>query len=336
MKIANNGDLVQSMMLRRDTARIKGDLERLTLEMTSGKVASLNTALQGQFGPLAGISRGLALAEATLSSNATAGRLAEAQQLALDTVQGFAQAAGPDFLDGASSGNHVQRAVLAQNATDQFRQAIAALNTQIENKALFAGAALDGPALADSESMLSDLEAALGGVVGPADAIATVRDWFDAPGGGFASMAYLGDPEPMSDIVISAGEKVSISITAADPALRDTLRGLALGALLDRGLFDGDTAAQKEIMRHAGETLVAASDGLTTARAVLGHTEERIEAARLRTDTEQMGLRMARAALVETDPYDTALKLQEVQTQLETIYAVTARLSNLSLAMVLR
>lgn len=336
MKIATTGDLVQSTMLRRDTARIKGDLERLTREMTSGRAASLNVAFQGQFGPLAGISRGLSLAEASLASNATAARFAEAQQLALEAVQATVQAAGPDFLNVASTGNDVQHKVLAQKATDQFRQILAALNTQIENKAIFAGAALDGPALADAERILSDLEDALDGSIGPADAVATVRAWFDTPGSGFDIVAYQGSPVPMSDIVISTGETTALSITAADPALRDTLRGLALGALLDRGLFDGDRAAQKDVMRHAGDTLLSAGDGLTTRRAGLGHNEERIEAARLRTEAETMGLQMARAALVEADPYDTALRLQEVQVQLETIYALTARLSNLSLAMVLR
>lgn len=336
MKPANIGDLVQSTMLRRDTARIKGDLGRLTGEMSSGKIASLNTSLRGQFGPLAGLSRSLALTDATLASNAAAARLAEGQQLALEAVQGTATAAGPDFLEVASNGNDVQREVLAQKAMGQFEQTLAALNTQIEGKAIFAGAALDGPALADAGTILASLEDALAGTVGPADAIAAVKDWFDAPGGGFDTVAYQGAATPMSGLAMAPGELVQLDITAADPALRDTLRGLALGALLDRGLFDGDVAAQGAVIQHAGETLVAAADTVTTRRAGLGAIEERIEAARIRTEAETTGLTMARSALVEADPYDTALRLQEVQVQLETIYALTARLSNLSLAMVLR
>lgn len=336
MKTANVGDLVQTKMLRRDTARVKDDLNRLTGEMTSGKIASLNEALRGQFGPLAGISRSLALNDASLASNGTTARFAAAQQLALETVQAAALSAGPDFLEGVSTGSDVQRQVLARKASGQFEQALSALNTQVENKALFAGAALDGPALADAESMLASLEAALSGVVGPADAIATVRDWFDAPGGGFDSVAYRGSTVPMSEMGIAAGETVRLDITASDPSLRDTLRGLALGALLDRGLFDGDPAAQEAIMRHAGDTLVSAADDVTAQRAGLGFTEERIEAARVRTEAERSGLDLARSALTEADPYETATKLQQVQVQLETIYALTARLANLSLVQVLR
>jgi flagellar hook-associated protein 3 FlgL len=330
------GDLAQTTALRRDTARVKGDLNRLTSEMTSGRTASLNSALRGQYGALAGVSRSLALNDAVLSSNATAARLAAGQQLALEAVQNAADAAGPDFLEAASSGNDVQFKVLAERSSGQFQSALAALNTDLEGKALFAGAALDGSALASAETILADLEAALSGVIGPADAIATVRAWFDDPGGGFETVAYQGAALPMSDLEIAPGESARLGITAADPALRDTLRGLALGALLDRGLFDGDPVAQKEIMRHAGNTLVSASDSVTAMRGGLGYTEARIDAARVRIGAETTGLEMARGALVDADPYETALRLQEVQSQLETIYAVTARLSGLSLAKVLR
>lgn len=336
MKLGNIGDLAQSTMLRRDTARVKGDLDRLTREMTSGKAASLNAALKGQFGPLASISRGLSLNDATLASNATAARLASAQQVALGTVQDVVSAAGPDLLEAASTGNDVQRAVVVQKATEQLQQVLSALNTQVENKAVFAGAALDGPAMTDAETMLVNIEQALTAAVGPADAIARVTAWFNTPSGGFESVAYQGATDPMSDIAVASGETAQLDITAADPALRDTLRGLALGALMERGLFDGDAAAQGALMRDAGALLANAADDLTARRAGLGFTESRIEAARIRTEAETSGLEMARSALVDVDPYETALRLQEVQLQLETIYAVTARVSGLSLAQVLR
>lgn len=336
MKISNVGDLAQSMMLRRDTARVKADLDRLTGEMTSQRITDLNTALKGQFGPLAGIGRSLALAEAHVASNATAARFAEGQQLALGAVHELAQAAGPALFGSVAPGSEVQHSVVAGQSGQQFRQALSFLNTQMENKSLFGGAALDGPALADAETILADLENALAGVVGPADALDVVRDWFDAPGGGFDTVAYLGANSPMSDIVISDGESAQLATTAADAALRDTLRGFALGALLDRGLFAGDMSARQAVMQSAGETLLTASDGLTVRRAEIGFAEARIEAARIRSEAEIGVLRTARAALTEVDPFETALRLQEVQLQLETIYAVTARVSYMSLAQVLR
>lgn len=336
MQLSNIGDLAQTALLRRDTARVKGDLDRLTLEMTSGRIADLNAALKGQFGPLAGIGRSLSMSDAHLAGNATAARFAEGQQIALGVVHELVQTAGPAFLEAAGPGSDVQRGVIAAQASQQLRQAVGALNTQLEDKALFAGAALDGRALADAETMLDDLEAAIAGVVGPADVLDVVADWFEAPGGGFETLAYQGSAAPVSDMVIAPGDTAGFGVTAADTAVRQALRGFALAALLDRGLFADDPSARQAVLQGAGETLVTAADGLTVRRADIGFTEARIETARVRTEAEVGALRMAQAALNEADPYETALRLQDVRVQLETIYAVTARVSYMSLAQVLR
>lgn len=336
MNLSNIGDLAQSALLRRDTARVKGDLDRLTSEMTSGRVANLNSGLRGQFGPLAGIGRSLALIDARIASNATAARLAQGQQLALGAVHTILQTAGPAFLEAAGPGSDTQRSVIVGQASRQFEQALSIMNTRAESKALFGGAALDGPALANAETILADIEASLLGTVGPADALAEVEKWFNDPGGRFDSVAYLGSPIPMTGLVIAEGETARLDMTANDQAVRDALRGFALGALLDRGLFHDDTVARVAVMQSAGETLITATDDMTVRRAEIGFTEARIETTRVRAESEISGLRMARAALVEADPFETALRLQEVRTQLETIFAVTARVSYLSLAQVLR
>lgn len=336
MKLGSIGDLVRSTQLQRDTIRVKGELNRLTKEVTSGQVASLNVALQGQFGPLAGLSRDLALNEATLRANGSAARFATAQQTALGMVQEVLATVGPNLLDAAWSGNDVQRKVTTGAAAEQLEQVITALNVRTENKAVFAGAALDGPALADAETMLTDLELNLTGVTDPAEAVARIAAWFDLPGGGFEIIGYRGAPSPMSEVAIGSGETARLDVTAADPSLRNTLRGLATASLMDRGLFEGDRAAQDVLLRDAGEALADAVDAVTVRRAGLGFLEARIETVRVRTEAESTGLEQARAALLETDPYETALRLQEVQVQLETIYAVTARVANLSLARVLR
>ncbi len=336
MKLSNIGDLAQSALLRRDMSRVKGDLDRLTAEMSSGRIADLNSALKGQFGPLAGIGRSLSLMEAHIAGNASAARFAAGQQGALEAVHDIVLAAGPALLEATGQGSDLHRRVVAGQASQQFGQVVSALNTQMENKALFGGAALDGPPLASAETMLADLESALVGVIGPAEALDVVSEWFNAPGGRFETVGYTGASAPISKMVIAADRTATFAVTAADPAMRDTLRGLALGTLIDRGLFADDPTARRAVLHSAGETLLTAADGLTQRRADIGFTEAGIEAARVRTESEIGALRIARAALIEADPYDTALRLQQVQVQLETIYAVTARVSYMSLAQVLR
>jgi flagellar hook-associated protein 3 FlgL len=336
VKLANIGDMAQAMTLRRDTVAVKNDLNRLTQELNSGQKADLQSAFSGRFAPLAGLDRSLQLNAGYLTSNAAATRIADGQQTALASLQDTLMAAGPEFLKVASGGEATQLAVTTANAGRQFEQIVGALNSRIGQQSLFAGEATDGPALAPARDILAALDAALVGAVGPGAVDAAARAWFDTPGGGFETVAYVGSARARAGLDIAEGERETLAISALEPGLRDALRGLAVTALMDRGLLAGDTPGQKELMSRMGETLVGATDKVTALRAGLGFSQERIDTARARSEAEATGLRQARAALVEADPYETAMLLQQVQAQLETIYTVTARVSGLSLAAFLR
>ena len=65
--------------------------------------------------------------------------------------------------------------------------------------------------------------------------------------------------------------------------------------------------------------------------ARLGRAEAQIEIASARNSAESTALQIARTGMLAADPYETATKLQETQTQLEMIYSITARMTRLSL-----
>lgn len=336
MKLANLGDMAQASRLRRDTVDVKTDLNRLTQEMNSGLKADLSSALRGQFTPLAGLESGISLNETYLASNGAAALFAEGQQTALDSLQSTVLSAGPEFLKTASTGEDTQLNVTFGNAKRQLEQVISALNGRIGSQSLFAGAATDGPALSSADDILASLDAALAGLTSPSSVIAAAEAWFDTPGGGFETVAYTGSAAPRSGMDIAEGQREALTTTALDPAIRNTLRGFAVAALMDQGLLSGDMTAQRAVLQDMGETLIGATDQVTTLRADIGFAQERIETARVRSEAEVSGLRLARATLIEADPYETAMRLNQVQAQLETIYTVTARVSSLSLASVLR
>jgi len=60
--------------------------------------------------------------------------------------------------------------------------------------------------------------------------------------------------------------------------------------------------------------------------------QARIDTATTRNTSEATALGIARAGLVQLDPYETATRLQHAETQLQLIYTLTARMSRLSLA----
>ncbi len=81
---------------------------------------------------------------------------------------------------------------------------------------------------------------------------------------------------------------------------------------------------------------MSASGSLTALRADVGLEEERAAEAVTRNSALAASLTIMRNELALVDPYATAVALQDTETQLETQFALTARLSNLSLVNYLR
>ena len=89
-------------------------------------------------------------------------------------------------------------------------------------------------------------------------------------------------------------------------------------------------------MGKAGETMITSQGELAVLQAHIGTVESRIEDAKIINSAEGAALDLARSEMLGVDPYETATKLENTQTQLETLYALTARLSRLSLVDFLR
>lgn len=329
MSILSIGDLAQSFMLRRHTGDLKTDLQTLAQEMTTGRTADLAAQVGGDFKPLASLTASLARLQAFGSATAEAVLFCDGTQAALGVVDSIASDLAPDILQVASGGQRDTLDVIAADAHQKFRTAVATLNTRIGDRTLMAGKATQGPALANADDILVTLDTLTTGMTTALDVEAALDAWFDDPAG-FSALAYLGD-EPLEALAIAPGEVVAIGVTADHPAICDTLKGLAMAALLDRGSLALAPEGQSTLAARAGETLMDAQSARTQLSARVGVVQEQIAAAESRNSAEASALEIARARIVSVDPYETATRLEETQTQLETLYAITARLSRLSL-----
>src|SRR5690606_39566305 len=119
---------------------------------------------------------------------------------------------------------------------------------------------------------------------------------------------------------------------ALDPTIKDTLRALATAAMLDRGVLAGQPGAQSQLLKAAGEDLLAGGEGRAQLMARVGTVQAQIAAAQTRNGAEKAALENTRAGIVTADPYDTATMLEDLQARLESLYLVTARVSRLTLA----
>lgn len=330
MALVSLGDMAQSFMLRSHNARLKADLLRQSQELSTGRVQDVGRRVGGDFSQLAGLERSLARIDAFSLATREATVLTEAMQGALGSISDQATSLAPNLLTAAQAGQPSHVDAIGADARGRFETALSRLNTRVGDRSLFAGTTTNAPAVADGETILGALVTATAGATTADDVAQAVSDWFDDPAG-FATIGYLGGDQSLSPLTIGEGERVSIGTRADDPELRGTLKALATAALLDEGILSGDTAARAALASRAGEDLLAAQGDWSALQARLGVAQERISSAEIRNAAESSALQIARSDLLATDPYDTATALQATQTQLETLYSITARLTRLNL-----
>jgi len=328
MALNSLGDLAQSFVLQRQNTVLKVEIQRLMDESISGRAADTAAHLSGDIQPLVGIDASLARLAGFRSATRDAGLFAGAMQTVLTTVGDMASDLSTQLLGASNTASTVRLNTVAGDARQKFETSVAMLNTRLGDRSLFAGQATSGAALTDGATMLAAIEAATAGATTPADIAAAVTAWFAAPTGYAA--AYQGGAA-LVDLQLAPGERARLDITAREPALRDTLRGLAMATFIGSGALAGRPLAQAELAGLAGQSLLQSGAAQTGLSARLGTVEAQIEDASVRNAAERSSLEIARTAMVAVDPYETAARLEATQTQLEMLYALTARMTRLSL-----
>ena len=326
------GDSAQHFQSLRQTATIKSRLNTLSNELSTGRIADISTHLHGDVGQLALLDRDLALLDSYIGSS---GRLAQTlaeKQLVLSALDFEQTALAARLVTVTASASQVELHAAEAAGRAGFDRSVGMVNTRLSDRSLFAGAAVDGPAVAGADVMLADLLAAIGGATDAATITATIDAWFNDPAGGFATLGYLGDTGPEVTQRIGTTEVLTRDGRADDPGLRDILRAGAFAAVSDALSGSLDTATRATLVRTGGDRTFAATDNLRRIAARIGEDEQRVEEVTTRQSAQRSTMAMARNALIAANPFETATVLQSVQQQLELHFTATARLSRMSLA----
>ena len=85
------------------------------------------------------------------------------------------------------------------------------------------------------------------------------------------------------------------------------------------------------VAERGWQQLTSALDQLVEKQGVLGLEEEAVDRAGRQFDTQSTLISSQIVNLEEADPYETSLRLNTLQTQLEASFSVTSRISQLSL-----
>ena len=125
-------------------------------------------------------------------------------------------------------------------------------------------------------------------------------------------------------------ETVEVRVTANDAALRDILKQVSIAVISEDASFGFSTSERQGLLRDSGQGLFQIQTDLTAVRASVGSAQARIDAVSTRNATEENALLIAKGALLQVDPYEAATELEAVQFQLQSLYTVTARMSDMS------
>ncbi len=333
------GDLAQSYQLRSQNALLKREMAEITQELSTGRTIDLAGAVRGNLAPIAGIEHDLKRLDGFETAVSETTLLADALQSTLERVQEESEKLSSTLLLAGTSYNSTIVQSASRSAQESFKAMVDTLGTQVAGRSLLSGTAIDQPALADANTILEEVVVAVNGsgATSAADVVTAVDAWFaPGPSGSYDSIAFIAFPpgqptQKLSAVAVGANTEVALDFTADDAGIRDILAAAALGALVEKGVLSGNPAEQVELVTKAGERTISAQAGLTTMRADVGAKQAALEHAEQANSVSRFALEISRNKIISVDPYESATQLEAVQIQLESLYAITARLGRMSL-----
>ena len=338
MKYISVGDMSQTYLMRRHNTQLKQTMNQLSGELVTGVQKDLGAAVGGDFTALAAIDRSLARNAAFKQVAAETDLLAGTQQEALETVQGHATAIGATLVSAVSSSSPSMIDAGVQDALVRFSAIVNALNVSVAGRYALSGTSTDTAPVAQPEVILTALGTAIGGLTQPDDIVNAVETWFDQPYGspGYLDTAYQGSATGLAPVQLSETDQTQVTLTAADPTIRNLLKGFALASLIAEKKVPDVLETRSALTQAAGERILTSDAELSVLRSELGTVESIVAESQTRNAAQKTALELAKGELVGADSYDTATALEAVQSQLETLYSLTSRLSQLTLTDYLR
>lgn len=328
------GDLASSFLLRNRGNSLRSELVALTQEIASGQKRDIAASSRENLPTISAVEHSIKVHEGFEIARQNVGQVLDFASSALTGIYETTRDIGPALL-GNVAGEIGSDPIIAE-APGLLADVISYANTRSGSRYVFAGTASDQVPVADAEIILADLTTAVSGTTNTTDYFAAIDDWFSDPGAGYSVAGYQGGAQRTDQIDISANQTVGFSHTANDAVFRDTMKHLATIALVDNGTFPGGDDERADILKSAAEGMASVGLDLIKTQAEIGTQQARIEQAATQSDTEVLMFEALRNDILSVDPFETATRLEEVQTQLESLYLVTARASRLSLSEYLR
>lgn len=325
------GNLARSLVLRTNQVRLRDEMDRLAVEVSTGLVKDAGKHLRGDLSNLLAIDRNLNKLDAFAVNVTEAAYVTSTMQTTLEEMQSRTQTLSQTLTSAELTPSGELLSTMSDDAENALGQVLGALNRSVAGRSLFSGTATDRNAVLPLADVMAALSTALAGQTDLAG-IEAELDIFFGSGGTYETVVYQGSNTGLSPIRLGENESANIDIRATDDTFRALLKPLALAAIAGNGGLGLDEGVQVELLSKAGRDLLAAQKPIVELRAGLGSLEARIEETKTRNSSERTATSQAKLELIGAEPYETASRYEIVRGQLESLYAITARSQRLSLA----
>lgn len=310
-------------------------IDLLTNELSSGRRSDIGRSIRSDFSILSQKSHNLTVGSARQDSISRASTWLENIQHSLEAIEGAGARVRTALTTSLSQNSEGQIEILFGIAKDALVDISGFLNSSLGGRSLFGNGDSTGTPPIDIDELILDTQAIA--LSSPdVDTLFQNFDTYFAAGGGFDLNIVSDFPTADKSFPLGAGDKIGISVSARSEGIRDALKQAALAASLENLGFAPSQSDTNKMSQFLNGSAANASTSLTNLRAGVGATQERLELIRETRKQEEVRNIINVSNSVSADPFETSVKLQQSMTQLETIFAVTARRAGLKLTNFLR
>lgn len=333
---SHTSDLASNFRLSQRGIELRQSIQQASVELTTGKKSDLAKATQGRLDTVFAIDRKLKNIDVFSQTIAMAQARSATAQNSLGITGDALTHIGVEVLAAVERGDLVAAKTYGNQSRVFLGGVISALNTQVGGQVLFSGADYEGAALAPADQIISDVAAIVAAAPDTITALNDINTYFDDPAGGYATSIYQGATIDAPSLSLSEGLEANPLVRADAEGIRDAIRILAVSTVIAEGGFAGDPVAQETVLTNIARDSLDARDKITYLRQQVGYAEGLIADASASNASEKSTLEIARNNLTSADPFEVATRVQELQTQLESLYVLTSRMSGLTLTSFLR
>jgi len=324
--------------------KLQSQLADAQKEVSTGRYADVGATLGSKTGQTVSVRQELTRLQAMMDSNGLVSARMDATQSALKAVSQDAQS----FLGQlAAAPEGDVKSVLQGEAKIALSGLIGTLNTKIDGVYLFAGTNTDAkpvteydqtPPAANKQAVADAFSAHFGFSQSDPQAAnisaddmqsfldASFADLF-SDAGWKSTWSSASDQNVRSRI--STSELIDTSANANDESIRKLASAYTMVA--DLGSAKLNDAAFQKVVDKASQLINEAMQGLTTTQTNLGAAQQRVTDANSRMSIQSDVMTKHISALESVDPYEASSRLSALMTQVETAYAMTARIQKLTL-----